>query len=101
MLCLVVRTLSAQTCVFISRVFAAGHTDSYNIRETETKQRLSGKFCTYEQRIILMGFSVLERAFIWGRFQRLSPLQKLSFPKVDTRQGLRNYFLRVLHLIEL
>ena len=61
MLCLVVRTLSAQTCVFIFRVFAAGHTDSYNIRETETKERLSGKFCTYEQRIILMGFSVLER----------------------------------------
>ena len=91
MLCLVVRTLSAQTCVFIFRVFAAGHTDSYNIRETETN----------EQRIILMGFSVLERAFIWGRFQRLSPLQKLSFPKVDTRQGLSNYFLRVLHLIEL
>ena len=101
MLCLVVRTLSAQTCVFIFRVFAAGNTDSYNIRETETKQRLSGKFCTYEQRIILMGFSALERAFIWGRFQRLSPLENLSFPKVDTRQGLRNFFLRVLHLIEL
>ena len=37
MLCLVVRTLSAQTCVFIFRVYAAGNTDSYNIRETETK----------------------------------------------------------------
>ena len=85
MLCLVVRTLSAQTCVFIFRVFAAGHTDSYNIRETETKERLSGKFCTYEQRIILMGFSVLERAFIWGRFQRFSRLQKLSFSKVHTK----------------
>ena len=85
MLCLVVRTLSAQTCVFIFRVFAAGHTDSYNIREIETKQRLSGKFCTYEQRIILMGFSALERAFNWGRFQRFSRLQKLSFSKVDTK----------------
>ena len=101
MLRLVLRTLSAQTRVFISRFFAAGHTDSYNIRETETKERLSRKFCTYEQRIIFMGFSLLERAFIWGRFQRVSPLQKLSFPKVDTRQGLSDFFLRVLHLIEL
>ena len=57
----------------------------YKIRERETKERLSGKFCTYKQRIILMGFSVLERAFIWGRFQRFSPLQKLSFSKVDTK----------------
>ena len=54
-----VRTLSAQTCVFIFRVFAAGQTDSYNIRETETKERFSGKFCTHKQRIILMGLSVL------------------------------------------
>ena len=38
MLCLVVRTLSAQTCVFIFRVFAAGHTDSYNIRETDRNE---------------------------------------------------------------
>ena len=57
----------------------------YNIRERETKERLSGKFCTYEQRIILMGFSVLERAFIWGCFQRFSRLQKLSFSKVHTK----------------
>ena len=27
----------------------------YNIRERETKERLSGKFCTHEQRIIFMG----------------------------------------------
>ena len=57
----------------------------YNIRERETKERLSGKFCTHEQRIIFMGFSVLERAFIWGRFQRFSRLQKLSFSKVHTK----------------
>ena len=57
----------------------------YNIRERETKERLSGTFCTHEQRIILMGFSVLERAFIWGRFQRFSRLQKLSFSKVHTK----------------
>ena len=44
---------------------------------------------------------VLERAFIWGSFQRLSPLQKLSFSKVDTRPGLSNFFLRILHLIAL
>ena len=85
MSCLVVRTLSAQTFVFIFRVFAAGHTESYNIRETETKERLSGEFCTYEQRIMLMGFSVLERAFNWGRFWRFSRSQKSSFSKVDTK----------------
>ena len=81
MLCLVVRTLSAQTFVFIFRVFAAGHTDSHNIRETETKERLSGEFCTYEQRIMLMGFSVLERAFNWGHHLSF----QLSFSKVDTK----------------
>ena len=52
-----------------------------------------------------MGFSVLERAFIWGRFQRFSPLQKLSFSKVDTKfpkdriWAISSY--PVLHLIEL
>ena len=57
----------------------------YNIRERETKERLSGKICTHEQRIIFMGFSVLEPAFIWGRFQRFSRLQKLSFSTVHTK----------------
>ena len=59
----------------------------YNIREREAKeQRLSGKFCVHEQRIILMGFSLLERAFIcFFFFQRFSRLQKLSFSKVYTK----------------
>ena len=42
-------------------------------------------FVPMSKRIILMGFRVLERAFIWGRFQRFSRLQKLSFSKVHTK----------------
>ena len=54
MSCLVVRTLSAQTCLFISR-----------------------------------NVVVLERTFIWGRFHRLSPLQKpVLFSQVDMRYPL-------------
>ena len=50
----------------------------YNIRERETKeQRLRGKFCTHEQRIILMGFSLLERAFIWVFFSEIFAVTKV------------------------
>ena len=37
----------------------------YNIRERETKERLSGKFCTHEQRIIFMG-SVYQSELLSG-----------------------------------
>ena len=50
----------------------------YNIREREAKeQRLSGKFCAHEQRIILMGFSLLERAFIGFFFSEIFAVTKV------------------------
>ena len=50
----------------------------YNIREREAKeQRLSGKFCAHEQRIILMGFSLLERAFNWVFFSEIFAVTKV------------------------
>ena len=57
---LVVRTLSAQTSVFISRAFAAGDKSSYKDTksgncERETSERLTGKFCIFKQTILLIG----------------------------------------------
>ena len=76
----------------------------YNIREREAKeQRLSGKFCIHEQRIILMGFSLLERAFIWGRFQRFSRLKVIIFQssyEVTERSDLSNFFLLYLIVLQ-
>ena len=42
----------------ISRAFAAGdrQLQRYKIREGETSERLSGKFCIYKQRILLTRF---------------------------------------------
>ena len=70
----------------------------YNIRERETKeQRLRGKICTHEQRIILMGFSLLERAFIWVFFFRdfrgYKSYHFLKFIRSIQKIGFEQFFL--------
>ena len=70
----------------------------YNIREREAKeQRLSGKFCAHEQRIILMGFSLLERAFIWVFFFRdfrgYKSYHFLKFIRSIRKIGFEQFFL--------
>ena len=96
---LVVRTLSAQTCEFISRAFAAGgrilpiglYQPVWQVFEREGKGAFTFRFSLAPKTPFPLPFekpatqdrAALERTFIWGRFQRLSTLQKLSFSQVD------------------
>ena len=70
---------------FYLRAFAAGDRNSW---QNQGKRKVEG---TINWKILCLWAKnssngvVLERTFIWWRFQRLSPLQKLSFSQVDTR----------------
>ena len=67
------------------RAFTAGDRNSW---QNQGKRKVEG---TINWKILCLWAKnssngvVLERTFIWWRFQRLSPLQKLSFSQVDTR----------------
>ena len=68
----------------------------YNIRERETKERLSGKFCTHEKRIIFMGFSVLERALsgvVFREFRGYKSYHFLKFIPSIRKIGFEQFFL--------
>ena len=73
----------------------------YNIRERETKERLSGKFCTYKQRIILMGFSVLARrellsGVVFRDFRRYKSCHFLKLIRSFRKIGLSNFLLHCI-----
>ena len=68
----------------------------YNIRERETKERLSGKFCTHEQRMNLMGSvyqSELLSEVVFREFGGYKSYHFLKFIPSIRKIGFEQFFL--------